>query len=630
MDSQENALQQGAVEQPAAEQSEVTQQTVATEAGTEQTPQPSDITENPAQAVENKEEAAAQLRTYSTKEEVLARAREIAQSDETPAKAEIDQLKSVFHRLNMAEKEEHQKAYLEAGGDPEKYTVSVDDTEMAFKAEMALIREKRAKLFELQEKEKGENLERKLAIIEKIKAMATSPEDANKAYKEFKELQQQWKEIKAVPAEKANEVWQNYHHCVEQYYDLLRLNIEARDYDFKKNLEAKTALCEAAEKLAEEADVVRAFHRLQELHQEYRDIGPVARDLREEVWARFKAASTVINKKHQDHFDKLHAAEQENLEKKTALCERAEALSKEENNTAADWDRHSKEIMAIQAEWKTIGFAPQKMNQKIFERFRAVCDAFFTSKAEFFKQRRASMGENAEKKRAIVEKAQELMTSTDWKATGDKLVELQKEWRTIGPASKKVSDKLWIDFRTACNHFFEARSAATSGTRNEERENLAKKKEIIAKLAALVSAPAEDSKAEVHALAEEYNSIGHVPFREKDKVYAEYKEVMDKIYKELHISVARRRLDEFKNSLKDVAKRGEDALDSERSRLVRRYEQMRQEVMTYENNLGFLNASSKKGNSLVDEMNRRVERLKDEVKLVKEKIKAIDKQAEEE
>ena len=608
MDSQENTLKQGL-------QAEEQQETVVA----------AEVENTENVATEETESKAAPVRpTFKNKQEVLEIVKELAHCEEVPSKDEVDFLKTVFYKLHFAEREEAQKKYLEEGGDPEKYQLLPDEDEKAFKAEMAIIREKRAKVFMEQEAEKQENLKRKLEIIDKIKAMATSPDEANKSYQEFKALQQEWKEIKAVPAEKANELWRNYQLYVEQFYDLLNLNREAREYDFKKNLDLKTKLCEAAEKLDEEPDVISAFHQLQELHQQYREIGPVAKELREEIWARFKAASTVINKKHQQHFESLRQQEETNLARKTELCEKVEVIGKEENNTANDWEKRTKEIMEIQAEWKTIGFAPQKMNVKIFERFRAACDDFFNRKAEFFKQLKERLAENAAKKKALVEKAQALCDSTEWKSTSDKLIALQKEWKTIGTTQKKIGDQLWNDFLTACNKFFEARNAANAGTRNEEHANLAKKRSIIEQLKALAEEAGDNLQEKVQQLIAEYNAVGHVPFKEKDKVYAEFHEIVDKLYKEFHISNARRRLDNFKSNLKNVAKRGEDALDSERGRLMRRYEQLKQEIQTYENNLGFLNASSKKGNSLIDEMNRKVQKLKDDAQLVREKIKAID------
>ena len=596
MDSQENALLQGAQEEQNVEQ-----------------------TAADVQPVEN-------TKVYKTKQEVVERLKEIAASDEAPVKDEIDLLKTVFYKLHIAEREARLKEYIDGGGNPETYQVVPDQDEETFKAQMAVIREKRAQIMQQQEAEKQANLEKKLEIIEKIKAMATSPDEAGKSYNEFKELQQQWKDIKNVPADKANELWRNYQLYVEQFYDLLKLNSEAREYDFKKNLEMKTKLCEAAEKLADEEDVISAFHQLQELHQQYREIGPVAKELREEVWARFKAASTVINKRHQQHFEDLRAKEEENLARKTALCEKVEELGKAENKGAADWEKRSKEIIDIQNEWKTIGFAPQKMNVKIFERFRAACDDFFGRKAEYFKALKVTFSENIEKKKALVEKAQALADSTDWKATSDKLIALQKEWKTVGMVPKKLGDQLWQEFLGACNKFFEARNAAGAGQRNEEHANLEKKKGIIEQLKALAENAAEATKEKVQALTEEYNKVGHVPYQEKDKLYEAYHEVLDRIYKELNISTKRRRLNDFKANIKNVAKRGEEALDNERGRLARRFEQLKQEIQTYENNLGFLNASSKKGNSLIDEMNRKVQHLRDDLELVRQKIKAIDEE----
>ena len=570
------------------------------------------------------EEAPEPKKVYKTKKEVIERLKEIANNDDDPQKDEVEYLKTTFYKLHFAEREADMKAYIEAGGDPEGYKVTPDENENEFKAEMSVIKEKRAKIFLEQERLKQENLKKKLDIIDKIKAMATSPEEANKSYQDFKKLQQEWKDIKLVPAEKANELWRNYQLYVEQYYDLLKLNNEAREYDFKKNLEIKTHLCEAAEKLADESDVISAFHQLQKLHQEYRETGPVAKELREEMWTRFKAASTVINKRHQQHFEELRSKEEDNLAKKTALCEKVEEIAKEEVKNAGDWDKKTKEIIAIQAEWKTIGFAPQKMNVKIFERFRSACDDFFGHKAEFFKDLKQKFSENAEKKKALVEQAQALQDSTDWKATSDKLVALQKEWKTIGMVPKKLGDKLWNDFLTACNHFFDARNSANAGTRTEERTNLEKKRDIIAQLKKLADDAADDIQEKVRELVDQYNAIGHVPFKEKDNVYKEYHDILDRLYKELNVTTARRRLDKFRNNLKNVAEKGVDALDNERARLMRRYEQLKQEIQTYENNMGFLNASSKKGNSLIDEMNRKVQKLKDDMNLVREKIKAID------
>ena len=617
MDSQDNILEQEVKEV-------VNQETTVPEVETQEV---APVAEEEAPVAEEEAPVAEEeqpRKVYETKKEILDRIKDIAHGDEAPQKEEVEYLKTSFYKLHIAEREANLKAYLDGGGDPDAYQITPDDDEEVFKAEMGIIKEKRAKLFKEQEAEKQQNLEKKLQIIEKIKGMITSPEEANKAYQEFKALQAEWREIKNVPAEKANELWRNYQLYVEQFYDLLKLNSEAREYDFKKNLELKTKLCEAAERLAEETDVISAFHQLQKLHAEYREIGPVNKELREEIWNRFKAASTVINKRHQQHFEGIRAKEEENLERKTALCEKVEAIAAEENKGSGDWEKHTKQIIDIQTEWKTIGFAPQKMNVKIFERFRAACDDFFGRKAEYFKGLKDSFKENAEKKRALIEKAKELQDSTDWKKTSDKMIALQKEWKTIGMVPKKLGDQLWEEFLGACNKFFEARNAAGAGQRSEEHANLSKKREVIEKLKAVAEEAGENIQDKVQKLVEEYQSIGHVPFKEKDKLYEEYHAVLDKLYKELNISVAKKRLNNFKQNLKQVAERGENALDNERTRLFRQYETIKQEVQTYENNLGFLNASSKKGNSLIDEMNRKVQKLKDEMNLVREKIKAID------
>lgn len=619
MDSQENTLLNGVNENEKGMEQSVAQVKQDENAAESQAGETEAVC-----ADENATEETPSLQTYKTKKEVLARLKEIVANKEFSNKEEIDHLKTSFYKLHIAEREARLKEYLNAGGDPDKYQIVPDEDETVFKAEMAVIRENRTKLFQQQEAEKQANLEKKLEIINKIKAMATSPEQANKSYPEFKELQQQWKEIKAVPANKASELWRSYQLYVEQFYDLLKLNIEAREYDFKKNLELKTKLCESAEKLADEPDVISAFHQLQELHQQYREIGPVAKDLRESIWARFKAASTVINKRHQQHFEDLRAKEEDNLARKTELCEKAEAIAKEENKGASDWEKHTKEIIALQAEWKTIGFAPQKMNVKIFERFRSTCDDFFGRKAAFFKDLKDSFAANIEKKKALIEKARAMCDSTDWKSTGDKFIALQKEWKTIGGVPKKIGDQLWNDFLEACNKFFAARNAANAGVHNEERANLEKKRSIIEKLRNFTAEGVDNVQEKVQQLIEEYNSVGHVPYKEKDNVYNDYHAALDKLYKELNISTSRRKLDNFKTNLKNVAKRGEDALDNERGRLMRRYDQLRQEIQTYENNLGFLTASSKKGNSLVDELKRKVQKLKDDMELVKQKIKAID------
>ena len=613
MDSQEKDLETGKIEEVNKVEEPLTAAIEPEETSEVETP-----ADNEAPEVER--------RVYASKKEIVERIKEIAHGEENPDKDEVDYLKTVFYKMHIAEREAAYKAFVESGADPTTFQILPDEDEEVFKAEMGIVKERRAKIFREQEEEKEANLKRKLEIIEKIKTMVGSPEEANKSYQEFKTLQQEWKEIRNIPAAKVSELWRNYQLYVEQFYDMLKLNSEAREYDFKKNLEKKTHLCEAAERLADEPDTISAFHQLQKLHQEYRETGPVAKELREEIWNRFKAASTVINKRHQQYFDDIRKREEDNLTRKTALCERIEALIAEPNKNFADWEKHTKEIIDIQTEWKTIGFAPQKMNVKIFERFRESCDKFFSAKTEYFKALKETYKANADKKRALIEKAKELKDSTEWKKTSDKLIALQKEWKTIGVVPKKLGDQLWEEFLSTCNAFFDARNKAGAGQRSEEHANLEKKRGVIAQLKQLAEEAQDDVQQTVQKLVEEFNGIGHVPFKEKDKLYDEYHSVLDVIYKKLHINVTRKRLNNFKNKLKNVAEQGGNALDNERARLMRQYEQLKNEAQTYENNLGFLNASSKKGNSLIDEMNRKVQKLKDEIALVRDKIKAIDQQ----
>ncbi len=560
-----------------------------------------------------------------TKAEVIERLKAIADDVENVPKTEIDSLKQTFYKLHNAEQEAARKKFVDDGGAPEDYVPTPDPQEEEMKNIMSVIRSKRSELAAEVEKQKEMNLQVKLSIIEELKDLLESPEDANKNYAEFKRLQQQWNEVKLVPQASVNELWKNYQLYVEKFYDLLKLNNEFREYDFKKNLEIKTHLCEAAEKLAEEPDVVSAFHQLQKLHQEYRETGPVAKELREEIWARFKAASTAVNRRHQQHFDALKEAEQQNLDQKTVICEIIEGIDYNELTNFAAWDNKTQEIIALQNKWKTIGYAPQKMNVKIFERFRAACDTFFNKKAEFFKAVKESMSENLEKKRALCEKAEALKDSTDWKATADVLVKLQKEWKTIGPVAKKHSDAIWKRFIAACDYFFEQKNKAGASQRTEEQANLEKKRDIIARLEAIgEDTDADTAIDQVRNLMKEWNAVGFVPFKEKDKVYKQYHALVDKLFERYNLSQSSKKLSNFKSTLSNIQEGGAQTLYREREKLARAYENMKSELQTYENNLGFLNASSKKGNSLLTELNRKVEKLKADIDLVKEKIKAVD------
>lgn len=583
------------------------------------------VTENVAPEVNETENQT--IEVPQTQEEVVARVKELAEADAPAEKQELDALKQAFYKIHKANVAAARAQFIENGGEPEAFLPTPNVLEDEFKAAMNVIKQKRAELQAELDRQKEENLQKKQEILERIKALSATPEEANQAYKEFKELQNQWKELTLVPAEKANELWKTYQLYVEQYYDQLKLNNEFREYDFKKNLEIKTRLCETAEKLNEEADVISAFQQLQALHQEFKETGPVAKELREEIWARFKAASTAVNKRHQQYFEELKQKEEENLAHKTALCEKIEAIDLTAVKTAAAWEAQTQQIIEMQKEWRTIGFAPQKMNVKIFERFRGACDRFFTEKAAFFKRLKEEQAQNLAKKTELCEKAEALKDSTDWKATADKLMQIQKEWKTIGAVPKKHSESLWQRFIGACDYFFEQKGKNTASQRGEEKENLQKKEQVIEKLKALLESDEEENKQDaVRELMKEWNEIGFVPFKEKDKIYKAYHETVDQLFKALNMSAARRRLDNFKNNLKNDAKEGGQGLSRERERLVRAYENKRSEIKTYENNLGFLTCSSKKGSSLLNEMNKKMEKLKDELNLIGEKIAAIDKE----
>lgn len=558
-----------------------------------------------------------------TKAEVIEVLKQIVYNGGNVERTELDHLKMLYYRFHNADVASAREKFIEEGGKAEDFMPAPDMDEENFKAQLSLIREMRNKAAEALEAEKQQNLKCKQEIIERIKALAATPEDADKGYNEVKELQAEWKELKAVPAENATELWKNYQLYTEQFYDQLRLNHEMRAYDFKKNLEIKTHLCEAAEKLADVEDPISAFHQLQKLHQEYRETGPVAKELRDEIWKRFKDASTVINKRHQDHFEAIKAKEEENLAKKTELCQQVEALEFDGLKTYAQWEEMTKQVLAIQAEWKTVGFTPRKVNAEIFERFRMACDRFFQAKTAYFKANREKLNANLTAKNALIEKAEALKDSTDWGATTNKFVELQKEWKAIGPVAHKVSDAIWKRFNDACNYFFEQKNAANAGQRKEEEANLELKKGVIAELEKLVENASDDLLKSVRELQARWNEIGHVPYSKKEKMYRRYRELCDKIYDTLHETAGRRRMDNFR---KNVADKGGSELTRERGRLQNALENKKQEIQNYETNLTFFRSSSKKGNSLVADIEKKVERLKEDLNEIVEKIKAVNEQ----
>lgn len=559
----------------------------------------------------------------TTKAEVIEALKDIVYNGGDVERATLEHLKMLYYRIHNAEVVAARDKFVGDGGNAEDFIPAPDADEENFKAQLALIREMRSKAAEELEKEKQDNLQRKLEIIDRIKELAATAEEADKGFEEVKKLQAEWKEIKTVPAERATELWKNYQLYTEQFYDQLHLNHEMRAYDFKKNLEIKTHLCEAAEKLAEVEDVISAFHQLQKLHQEFREAGPVAKELRDEIWKRFKDASTVINKRHQDHFEGLKAREEENLQKKTALCEKVEQLQLDDLKTYAQWDEMSKQIIELQAEWKTIGFTPRKVNNEIFDRFRAACDRFFLAKTAYFKANREKLSANLAAKNALIEKAEALKDSTDWGATTNKFVELQKEWKTIGPVAHKISDTIWKRFNDACNYFFDKKNEANKGQRKEEEANLELKKAVIAEIEKLAAEPGDNLLQSIRELQAKWNEIGHVPFSKKEKMYRRYRELCDKVYDTLHATAGKRRMDNFK---RNVAEKGGNELTRERNRLQNVLDAKKQDIQNYETNLTFFRSSSKKGNSIVADIEKKIERLKDDLKEITEKLKTVNEQ----
>lgn len=564
-----------------------------------------------------------------TKEEILNRLQALVDAPIETVRGEVESLKQAYYKIRRNEVDELRKAFVEQGGDEKDFTAPEDTQENFLKELLGSYKEKKAAYLAEEEKQKAENYEIKLQLIEQLKMLCESQDDFNKLYNEFKDIQQKWKEIKLVPEEHANELWKEYQTYSEAFYDLIKINNQFRDYDFKKNLELKTALCEAVEKLQDEKDIISAFHQLQKLHQQWREIGPVAKELREELWDRFKAASTVINKRHQQHFENLKAKEQENLVAKTVICEEIEGIDYAALQTFKDWDEKNNEVLALQQKWRTIGFTPKKHNTKIFERFRAACDVFFTKKTEFYKSIKAEMEKNLKKKRALCEKAEALKDSTDWKGTTEKMIALQKEWKTIGQVTRRHSDSIWKRFITACDYFFDNKNKNVSSQKSEEQTNLEAKKALIEKVKTMdESLDTEEAITTLKEWIAEWNEIGHVPFKEKDKVYKAFHEAVDAQFDRLKVDQRDRRMKSYRNNVSEMAGKGKGKLYSERDRLMRTYERMKNDLQTYENNIGFLTISSKGGSGLVKEMERKIEKLKAEMELTVKKIEAIDENLE--
>lgn len=589
------------------------------------------ITEQPVQeptdeiTVCNETEESAGNRLL-TRQEIINRLVEISASDNVlTCKSEIEALKVQFYKMRTVEIDNARKAFVADGGEENVFIPEADTLEEPFKAAMNTIKEKRNEWLKAQEQELQANYEAKIALLDKLQELTEKAAQEAPDVNEFRSLQARWKEIKNVPQDKVNNLWKQYQLLVEQFYDVLKLNHEFREYDFKKNLEIKRQLCEAAEALTNEEDVIGAFHSLQQLHTEFREAGPVAPELREEVWTRFKNASTIVNRRHQEYFESKKAREQENLDKKSALCEEIESIDYASLTTYQAWNDATQKILEIQARWKEVGFAPQKMNLKIFERFRGACDEFFKQKSNFFKGVKSSQADNLERKRTLCEAAEALKDSEDWKNTADKLAKLQKEWKEIGAVPHKHSEALWKRFVGACDEFFERRNKATSSQRSIEQENLRQKRQIIEKIKSIdETLPENEQIKQINSLSAEWNAIGFVPFKEKDKIYKEYKGEINAIYERLHVNSNQRKMADFRNNIAT----GGNNLSRERERLIRQYENLKAEIATYENNIGFLSSSNKKGQSLVDVMHQKMDKLKGDAQIILKKIHLIEEEIE--
>ena len=558
-----------------------------------------------------------------SKAALVAALEELIQKPIDTIKDDITQIKSAFFAIRKDEIAKEKEAFLAKGNEEAAFAVLDDADETRLKELFNELKVKRAEFNAAQDALRTENLDKKLKIIAEIDAIAADVDNVNRQYNHIQQLQQEFKAIGEVPATHVTELWKNYQLAIEKFYDLLKMNKELRDYDFKKNLEIKQQLCAEAEALDDDNDIVSAFKKLQELHSQWREIGPVAKEIREELWQRFKNASSVINKKYQSYFEERKAKEKENAAAKTVLCEKIEAMSTDGLASYAAWNEATKSIVALQGEWKKIGFASRKVNNELFARFRKSCDEFFAKKAEFFKHKKEEMAVNLAKKTELCEKAEAMKDSTDWKKTTEAFVALQKEWKTIGPVVKKHSDTIWKRFITACDTFFENKKKQTSSVHVVEHENLKKKKEVIAQVNAILEANDQDEgPVKVRELMQQWQDIGHVPYKEKDKIYEEYKAAIDKAFDQFDMKATRARIANFENSLNEMD--NSDKVYHERERLVRDYERKCQEMKTYENNMGFFNAQSKNGSTIVKEMERKIARIKEDIALLEQKIKMID------
>lgn len=589
---------------------------------------PTEIAENAtveAMDADEKQSNEPNDRKHLTKEEIIATLKELNLKDGSEiSRDEITHLKQAFFAIRKNELAAEKQAFLEKGNEEAAFAPMPDEAEDQFQAIMKELKEKKAAYIAEVEAQKQANLAKKLEIIDELEKLAEDTDNVNRTFPRFRELTQEFKNAGEVPPTETTDIYRNYSAAVERFYDRLKINKDLRDYDFKKNLEQKQLLIDEAEKLAAENDVILAFRRLQELHDKWRETGPVAKEIRESIWEKFKDASAVINKRYQDFFEQRKARERENEEKKTEICERVEALDFSSLKNYAAWEEMTKTILEAQQDWKKLGFASKKVNNTLFARFRETCDKFFAAKAEFFKNIRENHSANLDKKIALCEKAEALKESTDWKNTAEKLVSLQKEWKTIGSVDKKHSDAVWERFQQACDYFFDRRKKATSSTRKAEQQNLKDKNSVIESLKNIpLETPREEAVKLIKDAMAKWQQIGHVPFKDKDKVYNAYREIVDKLYDHFDVKETRANMANFANDINEMAT-DTNKLYRERERLARACEQKRSELKTYENNLGFFNITSKGGNSLLKDTERRMQRIKEDIAALESKIKLID------
>ena len=626
MESREMSQSNNELEKDVTLNSESVQQDQVTELSEQKPEVAAAVTEEVVNQVSETQKVSEEsLTNYAAmdKKQLVEVLQNLAQQPVNEVKEDVVRVRVAFAAIRKEELAKEKEAFIAKGNEEAAFAPAADELEEQFKSLYAEIKEKRAAYNAAQDALKAENLAKKREIISKINEIAEDADNVNRQYSTVQQLQQDFKAIGEVPSENDTEVWKSYQVAVERFYDLLKMNKELRDYDFKKNLEQKQALCAEAEALDEEADIVDAFKKLQQLHTSWREIGPVSKEIREELWTRFKNASAVINKKYQSFFEERKANEKKNAEGKEALCVKIEAISTDNLKTYAAWDEATKAIIGLQEEWRKLGFASRKVNTELFARFRKSCDEFFAKKAEFFKRMKDELAANLAKKIELCEKAEALKDSTEWKKTTDALIALQKEWKTVGPVVKKHSDAVWKRFIAACDAFFEEKKKQNVNVHSVEHENLKQKKDIIAQINSILeNKETEDAPNKVRELMKKWQEVGHVPYKEKDKVYAEYKAAIDKAFEQLDMKAKKARMANFANSINQMSDTGK--VYHERERLVRAYEMKSQELKTYENNLGFFNAQSKSGNSLVKEMERKIANIKEEIAMLEQKIKLID------